>query len=111
MWFLPLAARLDSSSRVNALAILGSGFAFYFAEAPDGVQWGHLYPQSNMQYFFGWMPKSIDPFYLKTERDTLFHLYTNLEQHLRLTVVNFKWMKVKYGRDDADRTEYPIDLS
>jgi hypothetical protein len=80
--FFKVNRQLDPSSRVNALAILGSGFAFYFAEAPDGVQWEHLYPQSNMQYFFGWMPKSIEPFYLKTERDTLFHLYTNLEQHL-----------------------------
>ena len=109
--FFTINQQLHPSLRVNALAILGSGFACYVAEAPDGEYMEHLYPESDMQYFYGWMPKSITPIYLRTKRDTMFHLYSNLEQHLKLTVLNFKWMKLKYGRDDADRTEHPIDLS
>ncbi|MDQ3236343.1 MAG: hypothetical protein M3Q54_02250 [Actinomycetota bacterium] len=108
--FFKINRQLDPSLQVNALAILGSGFAFYSVEAPDGTHWEHLYPQSDMRHTYGWTPKQAKPFYLRTERDTLYHLYTNLWQHLNRTVLNFKWFKVKYGRDDADRTEYPINL-
>lgn len=110
--FFRINEQLEPSLRVNALAILGSGFACYVLESPDGTYWEHLYPESDMTYFQGWTPKTISsPIYLKSEQDTLFHLYSNLQHHLNLTVLNFKNIKLIYGRDHAGRTEHPIDLS
>lgn len=109
--FFKINAQLEPSLRVNTLAILGSGFACYVSESPAGEHWEHLYPESDMTYFQGWTPKTISPIYLKSEQDTLFHLYSNLQQHLNLTVLNFKNIKLLYGRDNAVRTEHPIDLS
>lgn len=108
--FFKINEQLEPHLKVNALAILGTGFAFYVFQAPDNDHMPHLYLESDMAYFYGWEPKSISPFFIKTPQDTLFHLYINLRQHLFLTVLNFKWMKLLYGFYDSDRVEYPVNL-
>lgn len=108
--FFKINERLEPHLRVNALAILGEGFAFYLFQGPDDDHMPHLYPESDMAYFYGWKPKSISPFYVESPHDTLFHLYSNLQQHLFLTVLNFRWMKLLYGFDEAYKTGYPINL-
>lgn len=108
--FFKINENLEPHLRVNALAILGEGFACYVFQGPDDDHMPHLYPESDMAYFYGWKPKSISPFYIKSPHDTLFHLYSNLQHHLFLTVLNFKWMKLLYGFREAERTEHPIKL-
>lgn len=108
--FFKINEQLEPNLRVNALAILGAGFAFYVFQGPDGNHMPHLYPESDMAYFYGWEPQSVSPFFIKSQQDTLFHLYINLQQHLFLTILNFKWLKLLYGFYDSDRTESPVNL-
>ena len=108
--FFKINEQLEPRLQVNALAILGEGFACYVFQGPDDDYMPHLYPESDMAYFYGWKPRSISPFYIKSSHDTLFHLYSNLQHHLFLTVLNFRWIKLLYGFREAERTEYPIKL-
>lgn len=108
--FFKINEQLEQHLRVNALAILGTGFAFYAVHMPDDNHMPHLYPESDMAYFYKFIPKGISTFFIPSPQDTLFHLYINLQQHLFLTVLNFKWLKLLYGFYDADRVEYPINL-
>jgi hypothetical protein len=89
--FFMINQLLPPPCRINALAILGSGYACYTHEIPDDnnpdetVPEEHLYPESNMKYLFSKPPAgpvTITPFYVITERDTMYWLYVNLLQHL-----------------------------
>ncbi len=103
--FFKVNETLAPSARVNALAILGSGYACYGVKTPDG-NWEHLYPESTMAHLYT-MPEDdivIETMYLSTPQDTLYLLYTNLWQHLTLTVLNPPNLKVQYGRDLAAQT-------
>lgn len=100
---------LPADRRVNALAILGSGYACYVSTFEDSSATEHLYPASNMEYFYPEAPKSIDPFYLQTKSDALYYLYRNLHHHLTLSVLNFQAAKLTYGGADATGRVVSID--
>ena len=108
--FFRINKSLPPELQVNALAVLGSGYACYIVEAHDGSEMHHLYPESDMSHFYGWKPKAVKPFRFVTARDSLFHLYSNLIQHLTLTVLNFREQKLQYGWQEADKEGYDVTL-
>ncbi len=113
--FFKINHQLSPECRVNALAILGHGYACYTHEVPleedpnETTPEEHLYPESTMVYL--WRKPApetirIRTFYIPTQRDTMYLLYRNLLQHLSLTVLNFGVSKLQYGNEDADRDGY-----
>lgn len=108
--FFRINRTLSSAHRINALAILGAGFACYVDEFEDGGSAEHLYPEIDVHPIYTGSPRSVTPMYVETERDALYWLYTNLLQHLTLTVLNFRGQKFRYGRHDADGVARPINL-
>ena len=108
--FFRINQTLSPVHRINALAILGSAFACYMVEFEDGSIGEHLYPELDMHPIYAAPPTSVTPIYIETNRDALYWLYTNLLQHLTLTVLNFRTHKLKYGRKDADGSVHPINL-
>ncbi len=101
--FFKINQELEPAYRVNALAILGSGYARYLDLSSDGQIRDHLYPESNMAYMNGFVPEKVFPAWSSLSQDALYHLYEDLLHHLTLSVLNFAWGKGRYGRDAADR--------
>lgn len=99
--FFLINKTLTPSERVNALTILGSGYACYVTKENGGFT-EYLYPESQDKESF--------PYYLPTSRDSLYYLWVNLWQHLSLTVLNFERFKHRYGFDDADKSGQLVSL-
>ena len=109
--FFKINEALDATHRVNALVILGSGYARYLDESSDGAIRDHLYPESTMEYLNGFPPARVIPSWTPTNQDSLYHFYSDLSHHLTLTVLSFKWQKGRYGKDAKIRGDvYEVEL-
>ncbi len=101
--FFKINQELEPASRINALVVLGSGYARYLDRSSDGRIRDHLYPESNMEYLNKFVPEKVFPAWSSSSQDALYHFYEDLLHHLNLTVLNFQWGKGRYGKDAADR--------
>lgn len=110
--FFAINNELSPAHQVNAMVILGSGYARYLDESPDGDKIrDHLYPDSSMEYLNGFPLGRIIPSWSPSSKDSLYHFYSDLLHHLTLTVLNFKWQKGRYGSDAVGRGElYEVEL-
>lgn len=97
--FFRINGELAAAHRVNALVILGSGYARYLDESSDGDIRDHLYPESNMEYLNGFPPAKVMPSWSPSNQDSLNFFYADLLHHLTLTVLSFKWHKGRYAKD------------
>jgi hypothetical protein len=103
--FFDVNSGLDPSHQVNALAILGSGYARYFNRTPDDKLREHYYPESDMEYLNGYPAGELVHIYSRSGQDSLFHLYSDLLSHLTLTVLNFDSERERYASDLRNSTD------
>lgn len=99
--FFAINNELSPAHRVNAMIILGSGYARYLdaeSEKEEDIR-DHLYPESNMAYLNGFLPARVIPSWTPTTDSSFYYFYSDLLHHLILTVLNFKWQKGRYAKD------------
>jgi hypothetical protein len=103
--FFTINRDLPQADRVNAMVILGSGYARYLDEGPEGQIRDHLYPESDMAYLNGFAPARVIPAWTPTTDSSLYYFYSDLLHHLNLTVLNFGWQKGRYAKSARSRGE------
>ena len=97
--FFAINNTLPQADRVNAMVVLGAGYARYLDEGPKGQIRDHLYPESDMAYLNGFSPARVIPTWTPTADSSLYYFYSDLLHHLGLTVLNFKAQKGRYAKD------------
>lgn len=109
--FFRINEMLDPVYRVNALVILGSGYARYLDQSSEGDIRDHLYPESDMSYLNGFKPARVIPSWSPSGRNSLYHFYEDLFHHLTLTVLNFGSRKGRYAKNARLRGDvYEVEL-
>lgn len=109
--FFYINEELEPAHQVNALVILGSGYARYLDQSSEGEIRDHLYPESNMEYLNGFPSVRVIPAWSPSNQDSFYQFYSDLAHHLNLTVLNFKWQKYRYGKDAPGRGDiYEVAL-